>query len=197
MLLIFSNNGVYRSQHVLARHCVEKAHEVVIPFDIVFFTGPCQEFVEGFPQLWHALHTWTVGVPCLDNHGQSNGCHLQQLAAQGLCIRDYSPSFGELLFAFQKNCAPWQRSRFAKTPGIPSGEMCRDSVQPSDILKRMAVYRRQKTQKDRVRGTFVDAELSLRYWASRDNLFQFALVPLQSYENYQLAWVTEHELIAQ
>ena len=27
--------------------------------------------------------------------------------------------------------------------------------------------------------------------------FNFALVPLQSYENYQLAWVTEHELIAQ
>eukprot|EP00439_Symbiodinium_sp_Y106_P030078 s8874_g3.t1 len=28
----------------------------------------------------------------------------------------------------------------------------------------------------------------MRYWASHDNLFQFALVPLQSYENYQLAW---------
>ena len=34
-------------------------------------------------------------------------------------------------------------------------------------------------------------------YPSHDNLFQLALVPLQSYENYQLAWVTEHELIAQ
>ena len=58
-------------------------------------------------------------------------------------------------------------------------------------LNRMAVYRRLK------KTEFVDAELSLIYWASHDNLFQFALVPLQSYENYQLAWVTEHELIAQ
>ena len=55
----------------------------------------------------------------------------------------------------------------------------------------MAVYRRLK------KTEFVDAELSLRFWASHDNLFQFALVPLRSYENYQLAWVTEHELIAQ
>ena len=55
----------------------------------------------------------------------------------------------------------------------------------------MAAYRRLK------KTEFVDAELLLRYWASHDNLFQFALVPLQSYENYQLAWVTEHELIAQ
>ena len=58
-------------------------------------------------------------------------------------------------------------------------------------LNRMAVYRRLK------KTEFVDAELSLRYWASHDNLFQFALVPLQSYESYQLAWVTEHEIIAQ
>ena len=43
-------------------------------------------------------------------------------------------------------------------------------------LNRMAVHRRLK------RTEFVDAELSLRYWASHDNLFQFALVPLQSYE---------------
>ena len=49
-------------------------------------------------------------------------------------------------------------------------------------LTRMAVYRRLK------KTEFVDAELSLRYWASHDNLFQFALVPLQSHENYQLAW---------
>ena len=42
---------------------------------------------------------------------------------------------------------------------------------------------------------FVDAELSLRYWASNDNLFQFVLVPLKSY--YQSAWVAEHELLAQ
>ena len=55
----------------------------------------------------------------------------------------------------------------------------------------MAVYRRLK------KTEFVDAELSLRYWASHDNLFQFASVPLQSYESYQLAWVTEHEIIAQ
>ena len=58
-------------------------------------------------------------------------------------------------------------------------------------LNRMAVYRRLK------KTEFVDAELSLRYWASHDNLFQFALVPLQSYENYQLAWVAGHELVAQ
>ena len=58
-------------------------------------------------------------------------------------------------------------------------------------LNRMAVHRRLK------KTEFVDAELSLRYWASHDNLFQFALVPLRSYENYQLAWVAEHELIAQ
>ena len=56
-------------------------------------------------------------------------------------------------------------------------------------LNRMAVYRRLK------KTEFVDAELSLRYWASHDNLFQFALVPLQSYENYQLAWVTERKHI--
>ena len=126
MLLIFSNKGVYRSQDVLAGHCIEKTHEVVIPFDLVFFTGSCPVSVEGFPQLWHALHTWTVGVQCLGNHGQSNGCHLQQFAAQGLCIRDYCPSFGELLFAFQKNCASWQRGRCTKAPGIPSGGMCRN-----------------------------------------------------------------------
>ena len=54
-------------------------------------------------------------------------------------------------------------------------------------LNRMAVYRRLK------KTEFVDAEQSLRYWASHDNLFQFAL---RSYENYQLAWVTEDELIA-
>ena len=84
---MFSNNGVRRSQDVLAGHCVEKTHEVVIPFDIVFFTGSCPVSVEGFPQLWHALHTWAVGVQCLGNHGQSNGCKLQQFAAQGLCIR--------------------------------------------------------------------------------------------------------------
>eukprot|EP00439_Symbiodinium_sp_Y106_P006334 s2306_g1.t1 len=57
-------------------------------------------------------------------------------------------------------------------------------------LNRLAVYRRLK------RTEFVDAELSIRHWASHDNLFQFALVPLRSYENYQLAWVAEHELIA-
>ena len=43
----------------------------------------------------------------------------------------------------------------------------------------------------------MDAEISLRYWASHYNLFQFALVPLRSYETYQLACVAEHELIAQ
>ena len=45
-------------------------------------------------------------------------------------------------------------------------------------LNRMAVYRRLK------KIEFVDAELSLRYWASHDNLFQFALAPLRSHENY-------------
>ena len=58
-------------------------------------------------------------------------------------------------------------------------------------LNRMAVYRRLK------KTEFVDAVLSIRYWASHDNLFQLASVPLQSFENYQLAWVAEHELIAQ
>ena len=38
---------------VLAGHCIEKTDEVVIPFDIVFFTGSCPVPVEGFPQLWH------------------------------------------------------------------------------------------------------------------------------------------------
>ena len=58
-------------------------------------------------------------------------------------------------------------------------------------LNRMSVFRRlQKTE-------FVDAELSLRYWASHDNLFQFVIVPLQSFEDYQSAWIFEHELISQ
>ena len=43
----------------------------------------------------------------------------------------------------------------------------------------------------------MDAELSLRYWSSHSNLFQFAVVPLQAYDNYQNAWIAEHELIAQ
>ena len=63
------------------RNCVEKFDEVVIPFDIVFFTGSCPVSVEGFPQLRHALHTWTVGVQRFCHHGQNNGCHLQQFAA--------------------------------------------------------------------------------------------------------------------
>ena len=58
-------------------------------------------------------------------------------------------------------------------------------------VNRVAVYRRLK------RTEFVDAELSIRYWASHDNILQFALVPLHSCENYQSAWVAEHELIAQ
>ena len=41
-------------------------------------------------------------------------------------------------------------------------------------LNRMAVYRRLKTTE------FVDAELSLRFWASHDNLFDFVIVPLMS-----------------
>ena len=45
-------------------------------------------------------------------------------------------------------------------------------------LNRMAVYRRLKTTE------FVDAQLSLRYWASHDNLFDFVLVPLMSFANY-------------
>ncbi|CAE7203288.1 unnamed protein product [Symbiodinium sp. CCMP2592] len=58
-------------------------------------------------------------------------------------------------------------------------------------LNRMAVYRRlQRTE-------FVDAELSLRYWASQHNLFQFVLVPLEFCDSYQRAWTVEHELIAQ
>ena len=41
-------------------------------------------------------------------------------------------------------------------------------------LNRMAVYRRLKTTE------FVDAELSLRFWASHDYLFDFVIVPLMS-----------------
>ena len=81
MLLILSNYGVYRSQDVLAGHCVEKSDEVVIPFDIVFLTGSGPVSVEGFPQLRHALHTWTVGVQRFCHDGQNNDCHLQQFAA--------------------------------------------------------------------------------------------------------------------
>ena len=58
-------------------------------------------------------------------------------------------------------------------------------------LNRMAVYRRLKTT------GFVDAELSLRYWASHDNLFDFFIVPFMSFANYQAAWAFGHELIAQ
>ena len=47
------------------------------------------------------------------------------------------------------------------------------------------------------RTEFVDAELSLRYWSSHNNLFQFAVVPLQACDSYQEAWIAEHELIAQ
>ena len=58
-------------------------------------------------------------------------------------------------------------------------------------LNRMAVYRRlQRTE-------FVDAELSLRFWLLNNNLFQFVVVPLQAYDSYQNAWISEHELIAQ
>ena len=55
----------------------------------------------------------------------------------------------------------------------------------------MAVYRRLKTTE------FVDAELALRYWASHDNLFDFVIVPLKSFADYQAAWAFEHELIAE
>ena len=58
-------------------------------------------------------------------------------------------------------------------------------------LNRMAFYRRLKTPE------FVDAELSLRYVASHDNLFDFVIVPLKSFADYQAAWAFEHELIAQ
>ena len=58
-------------------------------------------------------------------------------------------------------------------------------------LNRMAVYRRLK------KTEFVDAEFSLRYWASHNNLFDFEIVPLQSFADYQAAWTFEHELIAQ
>ena len=58
-------------------------------------------------------------------------------------------------------------------------------------LFRMAVYRRlQRTE-------FVDAELSLRFWSSNNNLFQFVVVPLQAHDSYRNAWISEHELIAQ
>ena len=54
----------------------------------------------------------------------------------------------------------------------------------------MAVHRRLK------KTEFVDAELSLRYWAANNNLFDFVIVPLQSFADYQAAWTFEHELIA-
>ena len=55
----------------------------------------------------------------------------------------------------------------------------------------MAVYRRLE------RTEFVDAELSLRYWASHHNLFDFVIGPLLSFADYQAAWAFEHELMAQ
>ena len=55
----------------------------------------------------------------------------------------------------------------------------------------MAVDRLLKTTE------FVDAELSLRYWASHDNLFDFVIVPLKSFADFQAAWAFEHQLIAQ
>ena len=58
-------------------------------------------------------------------------------------------------------------------------------------LNRMAVYRGLK------KTEFVDAELSLRYWASHHNLFDFVVVPLRSFADYQAAWTFEHELITQ
>ena len=58
-------------------------------------------------------------------------------------------------------------------------------------LNRMAVYRRLKTTE------FVDAELSLRFWASHDSVFDFVIVPLMSCADYQAEWAFEHELIAQ
>ena len=58
-------------------------------------------------------------------------------------------------------------------------------------LNRMAVFRRLK------KTELVDAELSFKYWASRDNLFQFVIVPLQSFGDYSSAWIFEHELISQ
>ena len=57
-------------------------------------------------------------------------------------------------------------------------------------LNRMAVYRRLKT-------TEFNAGLSLRFWASHDNLLDFVIVPLMSCADYQAAWAFEHELIAQ
>ena len=71
--------------------------------------------------------------------------------------------------------------------GVCGQHCCRCSQRH---LNRMAVFRRFK------KFEFVDAELSLRYWASHDNLFQLVLVPLKS-EDYKSAWVAEHELIAQ
>ena len=54
-------------------------------------------------------------------------------------------------------------------------------------LNRMAVYRRLKT-------TEFDAELSLRFWASDDNLFDFVIVPLMSCADYQAAVANSAEL---
>ena len=145
MLLIFSNKGVCRSQDVLAGHCIEKTHEVVIPFDIVFFTGSCPVSVEGFPQLWHALHTWTVGVQCLGNHGQSNGCHLQQFAvlhkdcAYDIIVRPLANCF----LRFRKtvprgsgaDLQKLQEYRLERCAGISSSIFCRHSPgEPSRLL---------------------------------------------------------------
>ena len=68
----------------------------------------------------------------------------------------------------------------------PSSLLCVGSAGVSVAkrhLNRMSVFRRLK------KTEFVDAELSLRYWASHDNLFQFVIVPLQSFEDYQSAWI--------
>ena len=42
----------------------------------------------------------------------------------------------------------------------------------------------------------IQAELSLRFWKSKQNFHNYTLFKLSSHENYRQAWVLEHQLIA-
>ena len=107
--------------------------------------GSCPVSAEGFPQLWHALHTWTVGVQCLGNHGQSNGCHLQQFAvlhkdcAYDIIVRPLANCF----LRFRKtvprgseaDLQKLQEDRLERCAGISSSIFCRHSSgEPSRLL---------------------------------------------------------------
>ena len=129
MLLIFSNKGVCRSQDVLVGHCVEKprgrhsTRHRVLHRVLPSVCGGISTVVACFAYLdCRSTVSW-----------QSRSKHWMP-SPTVCCTRTvhtklWSVLFGELLFAFQKNCASWQRGRFAKARGIPSGEMRRDFIQ--------------------------------------------------------------------